>query len=1032
MKIEIPGYTIHKAIGHGGMATVYHAHQHNFDSEVAIKILDVNLLRNEEFGQRFIREARIMRRLRQNNIVLVHDVGRHGDIYFIAMEYLAGGDLQSHMQDRELELPAACDIIRQIAAALDCAHDLGYVHRDVKPANILFRSTGEAVLTDFGIARTIDFADGITHTGTVMGTPKYMSPEQATGEQVDSRSDIYSLGVVFYELLTGVVPYSSTSPLTIAIKHVSDPIPELAPEFAAFQSVIDRILAKKPEDRYQTGAQFVAAIESILTTGCVGKDTLLLDQAASFSALQRPPDGAKPSKITSSNHAVNAPTVLAKPSNRKPGKPVVWFAAACVLLVAVFVGLFYADDYFDEPNELSAAQLESVAAEIKAFVEEGEQQFNAGKFAAAETSYQKALAFNVSNKDAKRGLQQIAENYAQKAELAIEQGNIDQAQQSLMDLLRVQPRHEALAGLQRGLHAAISERDAAAKERQADAQEIASLLEKAKQAFSQGLLISPLDNNAYNHYQNVFAIDINNADAKSGIHAIGSQLLNQSRRQINAGNLAEASNSIKTIMRIAPEHPELEAVRQQLRAKENAVAERKSESERLERQRRTEIASLLKAAEDAYDQDRLSSPKGDNAYEKYQNVLAIDSNNQKAKLGLLNIKQKHLLMLERSMGKKDYDEATRVLSTLINIAPNHESISKWQTRLKEEKRALENEREKQELIAKYIKSATLAYDAKNLDAALGSYQKVLSVDADNDAARAGITNVIDGYMSSIERLLKRNRFDEAEKTLAKVIKIAPDHTKLRAAQNALFSGKQEYVRAKEKRKQKALEEKNRLIAQLLREADSAVKNKQYVQPEGRSAVDKYKAVLEHDPKNAAATKGLGDMFTTYLRAAESDITEGRVEVAGKNMDVLQKIDARDKRLFAIKARFEKLQFEQQQAQRREQQFSALLSEVNALLGAEALTQQTVTDAIAQINLAEEIMPGDDRLKQGRKKVTAAYYKLAAQQKAESNFDQALKLVASGLEYKADNAELLQLREDISASVAEKKKRKKSSRTFSSF
>ena len=264
MQIDLPGYKIKSTLGKGGMATVYLAIQESFEREVALKVMSPDLLSDPSFGERFIREAKIVSRLVHPNIVSVYDVGIHNGYYFLSMEYIPGKDL-THKYP-ELSLLERLRVVKEIARALDFAGKKGYVHRDVKPENImLHEEDGRAVLMDFGIARPSDTASGVTQVGTAIGTPHYMSPEQARGVAVDSRADLYSLGVVLFLLITGRVPYDGDSAVVVGIMHISEDIPCLPSYLEAFQPIIDKIMAKTPAGRYQTGADFIAAVEAIPT-----------------------------------------------------------------------------------------------------------------------------------------------------------------------------------------------------------------------------------------------------------------------------------------------------------------------------------------------------------------------------------------------------------------------------------------------------------------------------------------------------------------------------------------------------------------------------------------------------------------------------------------------------------------------------------------------------------------------------------------------------------------------------------------------
>jgi len=262
MQIEIPGYTIISTLGQGGMATVYLALQTCFEREVALKVMAPHLSANPAFGERFLREARIVSRLKHPNIVTVFDVGIHAGFHYLAMEYLPGRDLKHKRFD--LNLLEALQVVHDIAQALDYAGRKGYVHRDVKPENIMLLEDGErAVLMDFGVARAADVVSDMTQTGVAVGTPHYMSPEQARGAVVDHRADLYSLGVVFFVLLTGDVPYDAGSAVGVGIKHISEPVPRLPDHLSIFQPIVDRALAKNPDDRYQSGNEFIADLDGL-------------------------------------------------------------------------------------------------------------------------------------------------------------------------------------------------------------------------------------------------------------------------------------------------------------------------------------------------------------------------------------------------------------------------------------------------------------------------------------------------------------------------------------------------------------------------------------------------------------------------------------------------------------------------------------------------------------------------------------------------------------------------------------------------
>ena len=259
--LEIPGYRLHKRLGKGGMAEVYLATQLSLDREVALKVL----LRKEDaaFTERFIQEGHIVASLRHPAIITIHDIGQIADgRHYLAMEYLGGGDLAQH-RGIVFSPSRALDIIRQLAGGLAVVHDGGLVHRDVKPANILFRDDGSVVLTDFGVAKAVELDNELTHFGIAVGSPAYSSPEQAQCQPLDARSDIYSLGVILAEMLTGTNPFRASSYPQTVLNHLQMPLPQLPPALAPYQPLLDRMLAKQPDERFGNCRELLAAIDTL-------------------------------------------------------------------------------------------------------------------------------------------------------------------------------------------------------------------------------------------------------------------------------------------------------------------------------------------------------------------------------------------------------------------------------------------------------------------------------------------------------------------------------------------------------------------------------------------------------------------------------------------------------------------------------------------------------------------------------------------------------------------------------------------------
>ncbi len=261
--ITVPGYRIERKLGQGGMAAVYLAIQQSFGRKVALKIMSPLLNSDPSFTTRFMREARIVAHIHHASIVPVFDVGEHQPYHYLSMEYLPGGDLKQRILTGSGNPQLLAEVCGALCPALDLAHRKGFVHRDIKPENVLFREDGTPVLTDFGIARAVDSGTSLTMAGMLVGTPSYMSPEQVKGNELDGRSDLYSLGIVCYEILTGTVPFRADSTLSVALKHLSEPLPTLPASLARYQEFLNRMTAKERDERFASGAQVLQALRTI-------------------------------------------------------------------------------------------------------------------------------------------------------------------------------------------------------------------------------------------------------------------------------------------------------------------------------------------------------------------------------------------------------------------------------------------------------------------------------------------------------------------------------------------------------------------------------------------------------------------------------------------------------------------------------------------------------------------------------------------------------------------------------------------------
>ena len=336
-------YEIKAEIGRGGMATVYHAFDPRFEREVAIKVLPREMLHDPQFRTRFEREAKTIAMLEHPAIVPVYDFGEEeGQPYFV-MRYMTGGALTDRMKHGPMPIQEVAHIFERLAPALDEAHAKGIIHRDLKPGNILFDQYGEPYISDFGIAKIAAAQTNVTGSA-IIGTPAYMSPEQAQGENIDGRSDIYSLAVILFELLTGQQPYQGDTPMSVVVKHITDPVPhilDVKPDLPpAIGAVIDKAMAKDRDQRFSTVKKLTEALNAVAR----GETPDLENVDKTLVAPSKTVVGKRPAPV--------AKTMLAKPG-QVPGpaaprkKTGLWIglgAAALLVCVAAVGGVILLRD----------------------------------------------------------------------------------------------------------------------------------------------------------------------------------------------------------------------------------------------------------------------------------------------------------------------------------------------------------------------------------------------------------------------------------------------------------------------------------------------------------------------------------------------------------------------------------------------------------------------------------------------------------------------------------------------------------------
>ncbi len=865
MRVEIPGYKVLREIGRGGMSIVYLAIQENLDRQVALKVMHHRITGDQEFKTRFQREGKSVAQLTHLNIVNIFDMGITGDHYYIAMEYIPNGNLKGLINDRSVTLKRQIEIIKDIAAALRYAHQKGCIHRDVKPMNILFREDGSAVLTDFGVAKMTHQASAtLTSTGFIIGTPRYMCPEQAKGDKVDNRSDIYSLGVVFFELLSGRTPYDSDSAISVLYKHVESPIPALPAYLSQYQPIIHRLLAKNPTDRYQNIDEFLIDLDVPIKTPI---------RISESKTLLRPLDIGQTRVINPGR--LHPATHQPRSSGKKRRLP----ALLTVVLLASIGGIYLYQQYFvlglhnegitilkDGDTPLSIANLLNTA----------DQQFANAKLIAppddnAYQTFKKVLTQQPNNSNATRGLKKIERKLIAQIKNHQEKNQTASALQLANKGLNFFPNQPAMLRLQRSL---TSNQPNPLAKSQFAAQDIESLLETADNYLKKFHLTTPRNNNAYDIYQAILKRDPDNTVAAQGMQRIADTYLALAQSAKNRNDLTRAVSLIELGLKVSPRHMGLDEFQNEIinNIANNAEQENKSAV-------KTKISQLLTQAKAFEAASQLTKPANQNAAEIYQQILSSDQDNDQARRGLHKIADHQVLLANKAMNKNNLELALDFVNEGLTFLPSHQALNRLKSNIISQItgfRQTQNEKKKQRITNQLRYAATLFAQNKLLipetDNALLAYQKVLKIDKKNKKAQRGINKIRKKLIDEAEVAMAQQDFSESEKILNAALKHFADDTQIKNLKQVVINVTQAQTISNHSAKQKTNN-----IEQYLKKAHHQFSDNNFTQPVGNNAYESYQQVLKLDPNNQQALLGLKKIADEHLLLAQQAKDQGKIE-----------------------------------------------------------------------------------------------------------------------------------------------------------
>ncbi len=775
--IEIPGYKILRQLGRGGMATVYLAMQESVQREVALKVMSPTLLADPDFAERFLREARIAAKLHHHHVVAIHDVSRSGDYNYIAMEYVGGEPLLP--MDGTPRAPAfALKVVREIAMALHYAHSKGFVHRDVKPDNILLREDGSSALADFGIARASDSNTHVTRTGTVIGTPHYMSPEQARGRTLDGRADLYSLGIVLYELLVGRVPYHAEDSLAVGIMHITQPIPMLPEHFGALQSLLSRMLAKQPEDRFQNGQILADTIEQLEFQIAQGshpelaapRDSTrrqLVDQTTRAVPLTPTPGNlqrhrAEPSIGRMDDIAASTRSRRATPAKRSSTG--LWIGAV-VAIVLVVIGVFAYMSQNRLRSLLPRTELNSLLTRADKALTEG--RLTGTQNDSARELYTAARGIDADNDQARQGLKTVGARLAERANTEIARGDLAAARTDIADATDVLGGGPDIDELRSRLRSA-----------ETGGTKVSDLLDRAGKALAAGKLVGP--GSAADLYNQVTQVDSANSIAFKGINDVAKALTQQARDAMANGDTDTANQRINDLAQLNPNNsaiPELRA----------AIANRRTDAPPPV-DNGPSIAQLMTRAEAAQKAGTLTG--NDGAIALYQNVLRQNAKDGRARAALRKIAQTLIGQANTAMDIDNVAQADKLLAQAESASADSPELNPAKKRLHEMHEGIDiDAKQAQVSPADQARLGPLLDDAERAmasgdlnhtpgDSAYDKYRAVLNIDGNNEKARAGLDRIPARAKELFEQALKNGTPGKARDYVEAVAQSDPNDAAL--------------------------------------------------------------------------------------------------------------------------------------------------------------------------------------------------------------------------------------------------------------
>jgi len=1041
--LQIAGYEIHYKIGSGGMATVYHASQRSLGRDVAIKVLKWESDDDDQFVQRFKKEGRILAQLLHTNIVTIYDVGISEDKkLFISIEYLTGGTLADRIKIG-LSFDSVIQIARAIANALGYAHERGIVHRDVKPSNIMFRHDGTPVLTDFGVARVIESKTAYTMEGLTIGSPGYMSPEQAMGESATSQSDLYSLGVVIYEMLTGRRLYQAENPISVAMKHVNDPIPKLPKQYTYLQSILNKLLAKKRTDRYRNTHEFLDALDAIVpsdtrtqpkTPGDFDNLGLLEFTTGKFRSLFK-------------NQRIRWPIFVV-------------IISIIILLIAIF---YVVSRKFVDQSEIMESAMPVDPAEqarrnqqIATLLKLADAQRKIGLLAGdskgdnAEATYRQILIFDPGNAQALAGLEAIANEYARRARQRLSANALPESLQQIELGLAASPQHRELLRLRQevaGRMAAIRLQKAQEEEQQRSQLQAEQFLEQARSSFQegllelslvhieQGLLAVPKQPDLLALREQVrarLAEQQRQAEAerqqreeevrwqaegaeRRKAEKIRLQVAAERRRQeaghyftqaVEAqrkGEFVASEQWIEKGLEVLPNHAELLHLREAVRAQ--LAAEQLRQAEQVKREQ--DIKALLQQAEVHWQAKRLTAPAENNAEAAYRQVLKLDEGNAEAQAGLERIAREYLQQARQRQAAGALPESLELIDQGLAVVPKQGELLRLRQEVEHgiaEVRVRQEQEAKRRLQAEQLLAqARTRFKEGALEVSLAHIEQgLLAVPDQPDllALREQVKAQIAEQARQQAEAIKRQQEEEARRQAAEAERQQAEQARQQA----------------EAIKRQKEEEARRQAAEAERQQAEAIKLQQEEEAR-RQAAEAERQRAEQARQQAEAAKRRREADQYWAQAVELRRQDDRVatmQAIEKGLALIPDHEGLTRLRQEVSAEIAAQQRQQVEREQREREIASLLEQADAHVQAWRLTTPAGNNAQETYQQVLKLDAGNAQARAGLERIAEGYLQLAQKRRAAGALQDSLTFIERGLGVVPEHAELLRLREAVRA------------------